>query len=96
VEQASAAAESMQDQAARLAKAVAVFKLDHSGTIAAPQKVEKTAHKTAAKPASHTDVKPSATVTALPTRKAAAPASLPVARSPKKLVANDAGDWEEF
>jgi methyl-accepting chemotaxis protein len=100
VEQASAAAESMQDQAARLAKAVAVFKLDHSGAIAAPQKAEKatdrTTHKTAGKPANRISVKAGATVTALPTRKAAAPASLPVVRPTKKLVANDAGDWEEF
>jgi hypothetical protein len=86
----------MQDQAARLAKAVAVFKLDHSDAITAPQNPEKTAHKTAGKPANRMSVKASATVTALPTRNAPAPASLPVARPAKKLVAADAGDWEEF
>jgi len=90
VEEAAAAAASMQDQAARLAEVVSVFKLDRM------QAAGATMAAAAAAPAA----KPAPTVT-----RAAAPARPPVRRAtpaaPKaiaasKPVASGADDWEEF
>ncbi|GGY31417.1 methyl-accepting chemotaxis protein [Pseudoduganella albidiflava] len=89
VEQAAAAAESMQDQAQRLAEAVAIFKLGGEATAALPAVAStKPAFRPAAKPA------------VLPAAKAAPkPASKVAVASPavKKTAATPAGDdWEEF
>ncbi|MBB3222497.1 methyl-accepting chemotaxis protein [Pseudoduganella umbonata] len=85
VEQAAAAAESMQDQAQRLAEAVAIFKL--GGEPAA-----------AARPALKAALQPAITSAARP---AAKPAARPVqavtmAKAPAKTAAPAGGDWEEF
>ncbi|WBS01255.1 methyl-accepting chemotaxis protein [Pseudoduganella sp. SL102] len=89
VEQAAAAAESMQDQAQRLAEAVAIFKLGGEATAALPAVAStKPAFKPAVKPA------------VLPAAKAAPkPAGKVAVASPaaKKTAATPAGDdWEEF
>ena len=84
VEEAAAAAESLQDQAAKLAEAVSVFKLDgmaHSSRAVQPA----AGHKVAALSNTQKGMKPKAKLT-------------PAAR-PKKLAAADGGsnaDWEEF
>jgi hypothetical protein len=88
VEQAAAAAESMQDQAQRLAEAVAIFKLGgEQVALAAP-----------VRPAASLAGK-SATVTARkPPARAVAMVSAPVKNTPaKKAAPAPAGDdWEEF
>jgi methyl-accepting chemotaxis protein len=83
VEEAAAAAASMQDQAGKLAEVVSVFKLDREHSIAAPVVAAKPAAP-AARPA-----------VARPT----APAPKAIAAKPAKRiepVAAGAGDWEEF
>jgi methyl-accepting chemotaxis protein len=91
VEEAAAAAEAMQEQAGRLAEAVAVFKLDHA---AAPVVAAATAAKPAiAKPAIAKPAKPLAAPRAVQARvRTPAPA-----RAPARVPAHEAaGDWEEF
>jgi methyl-accepting chemotaxis protein len=85
VEEAAAAAESMQEQSAKLADVVSVFKLDAYATpaLAAPA-------RTAALPR-----RPARSVTAAPKAKAVAmAASTPAPRKP--AAATGESDWEEF
>jgi uncharacterized phage infection (PIP) family protein YhgE len=83
VEQAAAAAESLQDQAAKLAEAVSVFKLE-SGAYAPRAELPVLKDVVTAKPAPRKGGKPTAVPTA-------------VAR-PKKLAASgsNSDEWEEF
>jgi methyl-accepting chemotaxis protein len=85
VEQAAAASQSMQDQAARLSAAVAVFKLDHA---AAPVAVAVVPVAAPARKALPTAVKRPAASASAAARPAAAPRG--------KAHAAAAGDWEEF
>ncbi|MGN6702493.1 MAG: methyl-accepting chemotaxis protein, partial [Burkholderiaceae bacterium] len=93
VEQASAAAESMQEQAGKLAQVVAVFQLD--GSQATSQATTQATRGTpqpavrAAVPMSKPAVKPKAVKAAgaLPARRTAQPAA-------RTTTAGD--DWEEF
>jgi methyl-accepting chemotaxis protein len=82
VEQAAAASQSMQDQAARLSAAVAVFKLEHGATAAAVAAAPVAAPVRAALPAARpAAVKPAAK----PARAARSAPAAPVE-----------SDWEEF
>jgi methyl-accepting chemotaxis protein len=85
VEQAAAAAESMQSQSQKLADAVAIFKLDEGSARPAPPrtKAPKAASKAVPGPAR------AALAKAAPPRKA-------VAAAPKKLAAASNDEWEEF
>jgi methyl-accepting chemotaxis protein len=92
VEQAAAAAESMQEQSAKLADVVSVFKLDG---LQLPAPVATSSRTTPRPP----------TRPALPPRRAApvavaavsAPARKPAADSTRKAITtNDADGWEEF
>ncbi|WP_036164745.1 methyl-accepting chemotaxis protein [Massilia sp. 9096] len=96
VEEAAAAAESMQEQAGKLAEAVAVFKLDHAApavaAFSAGAAKPALAKAAAAKPARPL---PAPRATPAPVR-APAPARAP-ARTPARVPAHEAaGDWEEF
>ncbi|OEZ46499.1 methyl-accepting chemotaxis protein III [Janthinobacterium sp. MP5059B] len=103
VEEAAAAAESMQEQAAKLADVVGLFKLDAtqhyvsasaglSVTASAPAK-SATRPAPAIQPARHRA--PAATVAA-PAPGKAAQAEAARARVPKAPVASGADEWEEF
>ena len=109
VEEAAAAAESMQEQAAKLADVVGLFKLDAaqqyvsasagpSATAFAPMKAAmpadtRSAMRPTIQPAKHRA--PAATVAA-PTPGKAAQAEAVRARKPKTPVASGADEWEEF
>jgi methyl-accepting chemotaxis protein len=80
VEEAAAASASMQEQAANLAEAVSIFKLD-------------TAQRPAADVVVHTKV-PAAS--GKPQQKPAKLASPGANKGGRRLVAADAGDWEQF
>ena len=81
VEEAAAAAESLQDQAAKLAEAVSVFKLESSA-----QAYSRPAELPISK----------GNVARLPTAQKSKPRAVPMAR-PKKLAAGGGNDeWEEF
>jgi methyl-accepting chemotaxis protein len=87
VEEAAAAAQSLQDQAAELAKVVSIFKLNGSETLAFMAKTVAPAPVRRAE------------VTRLPQvkQKVAAYQALPSAKArPKKVAAVSNGDWEEF
>jgi len=89
VEQAAAAAESMQEQSAKLADVVSVFKLDAAySTPALPH---------AAAPARARPLPRRAVAVAVAAPKPAA-AEKPAALAPRKAVvtASESGDWEEF
>ncbi|WP_322005257.1 methyl-accepting chemotaxis protein [Paraburkholderia tropica] len=103
VEEAAAAAQSLEDQASRLRAAVAVFSLDDSGSPAAsmgsfgststkvmPKPVARPALQAAAKPAAK--AAPRASAPAPAARPAAAPAA--AAAAPVAAGSND--DWETF
>ncbi|MCM2568557.1 MULTISPECIES: methyl-accepting chemotaxis protein [Janthinobacterium] len=110
VEEAAAAAESMQEQAARLAEVVGVFKLDatqqyaaaHSSpSVTAPAPVAA-ATRAAMRPATQPAMRrapasraPAPAVTATSPDKAAQ-ADAVRARTPKAPVASGADEWEEF
>ncbi|MGK5064224.1 methyl-accepting chemotaxis protein [Janthinobacterium sp. LB3P112] len=85
VEEAAAAAESMQDQAARLAQVAAGFQLEHMAT-AAPVRAARPVHTQLAKPAARS-------VTAR--QPGIAASSAPSARKPQANLAGEQ-DWEEF
>ena len=85
VEEAAAAAESMQDQAARLAQVAAGFQLEHVAT---------TAPVRPARPAATRLAKPVAKSTTA-RQPGIAARSAPAARKPKAQVAGEQ-DWEEF
>ena len=86
VEEAAAAAESLQDQAAKLAQLVSVFKLDANSaqpTVVAPlAAVRKTGTRLAAP--------------ALPVARTPAPSRTGVARNTRPATPGDAEDWETF
>jgi methyl-accepting chemotaxis protein len=86
VEQAAAAAASLQEQAATLAEVVSVFRMDQAAVPRAPAMAARQTRVASA---------PSARVaaTARPALKAASPAKTPVRQ---KAVAASSDDWEEF
>src|SRR3569832_155768 len=88
VEEAAAAAESLQDQAASLAKLVSTFKLDQAAPAPAPALVSKPAQ--AAKPALSNAGKPAR----LP-GKPSVPAQVKASAKAKPATVN-VEDWEEF
>jgi methyl-accepting chemotaxis protein len=83
VEEAAAAATSMQDQAAKLAEVVSVFKLDRAHDLGAAKAPVKAA------PVKAAPVRP-----ALP--RASAPVARAAAKPAKRREPVVAGDWEEF
>lgn len=92
VEEAAAAAQSLQDQASELAHVVSIFKLvEGEEAYVAPQQAAMSA------PPASRQVKPAPLrVTARPALKKPAPAA-PAATKPKKVVATANNDeWEEF
>ena len=92
VEEAAAAAQSLEDQAAKLRQAVAVFQLDDDGT------GDAGFSRAAARPGSSAAAKPRLAVPAKPRRAALAPAvavvKAPVAARPVAAAAT--GDWQTF
>jgi methyl-accepting chemotaxis protein len=88
VEEAAAAASSMQDQAGKLAEVVSVFKLDRAHSVAPTS----AAPAPAARPAVARKVVAPKAIAAKPAKREAVKAD-PVKREP---VAAGAGDWEEF
>ncbi|MBC3932559.1 MCP four helix bundle domain-containing protein [Undibacterium sp. CY22W] len=87
VEQAAAAAQSLQDQAAELAKVVSVFKLDANEGYSSYQTAAAPVHTPQARRVEPVSVKPKA--------KPATVRSLPAAKPVSKKAAAD-DDWEEF
>ncbi|KQW41229.1 hypothetical protein ASC81_23410 [Pelomonas sp. Root405] len=109
VEESAAAAESLREQSARMAEAIAVFKLGGSAPRpTAPKAVTRAVHKPVAKPVSSPPTKPAMAPKpmgggiakpAAPARKAEpAPAPAPRAAAPAAPAAAPAadGDWETF
>jgi methyl-accepting chemotaxis protein-1 (serine sensor receptor) len=96
VEQAAAAAQSMQDQAAALAKAVAIFKLKQGKTPGAARLAAPRRPAIAAKPAASTAVKPLPSSRPAPQQVAAKPAAAApkIAKPVNASGSND--EWEEF
>jgi methyl-accepting chemotaxis protein len=97
VEQAAAAAQSLQDQANRLTAVVSVFKLDSHAAPArpAPARPAPTPRPAAAKvvPARKAASAPAA----VPTPAAAQPKALPARRAAtSRPPSDDVGDWEQF
>jgi methyl-accepting chemotaxis protein len=86
VEQAAAAAASLQEQAATLAEVVSVFRMDQAAAPRAQPMAARRTHTAAARPAR-------VATTARPALKAATPVK-PTVRS--KAVAASSDDWEEF
>jgi methyl-accepting chemotaxis protein len=84
VEEAAAAAESLEDQASNLTQTVGIFKL--SG---------HQAHRSAVSSKASVQSKPLAKSAHQPVKPTAKPAAKPVSRSIPQLGADD-GDWEEF
>jgi methyl-accepting chemotaxis protein len=105
VEQSTAAAESLKDQAHRLAQVVQVFRLDGVMSIAAPAS-SMSAHRAlpaqakAKTPARSPAVAVSRKAPALPrpasAKKAPEPARAPAAKSATATAGGDDGDWESF
>jgi len=91
VEEAAAAAESLQDQAANLVEAVSVFKTG-TGTVVVATKRQQAGSK----PAANLKLVTQPKLAAKPAAKAlAAPSSAPKL-APPKAEAGKEGDWEEF
>jgi methyl-accepting chemotaxis protein len=91
VEEAAAAAQSLQDQASELAHVVSIFKLvEGEETYVAPKPVAMSA------PAAASAAKPVQLRGGRPALKKPAPAAAPAAPKPKKAVAASADEWEEF
>jgi methyl-accepting chemotaxis protein-1 (serine sensor receptor) len=88
VEEASAASEAMQEQAAKLALVVSVFKLDSSRALAAPA-------APAARKAAPAIAKRVVSLTARPV-KPVQPSRIPAARVSAAATTGSASDWEEF
>ena len=86
VEEAAAAAESMQDQAAKLSNLVSVFKLGVDGSVAA------VTTRSAPAESSPRKLAPAGQRKALPT----ATAAVATVRQPQRTTANANEDWEEF
>ena len=95
VEEAAAAAESMQEQAAKLADVVGVFKLDatqhYVAASAGPSVTASAPGKAAMQAATRPALRP-----AIQPAKRRAPAPAVAARAPKAPVASGADEWEEF
>ncbi|MFO1282286.1 MAG: methyl-accepting chemotaxis protein [Burkholderiales bacterium] len=94
VEEAAAAAESMEEQARALASAVAVFKVSGASAVMAKAVISRAAHKGA--PAK---VLPHPAKVAKPARALAPPRPAPSKARPKPVAvakAADDGDWSEF
>jgi len=95
VEQAAAAAQSLQDQAHTLTEVVSFFKLDAAGkgmTASAPVSAPLAKHQPATASALRKPALPSGPASAVP-----APRSTPVvARQPKLPAATSDDDWEQF
>ena len=107
VEEAAAAAESMQEQAAKLADVVGLFKLDatqHYVSASASPSVTAsapTAMRPATRPVTRPTIQPArhrapAPAMAAPAPGKAAQADAVRARAPKAPVASGADEWEEF
>jgi methyl-accepting chemotaxis protein-1 (serine sensor receptor) len=106
VEEAAAAASSLEDQAGKLRTAVAVFQLEESGfktpVSAAPKRVASPARPIAARKVSQPVSQPASHAAAQPARASAAPAATPAAaaptRTPAKATASAGSDqdWETF
>ncbi|MFL9997072.1 methyl-accepting chemotaxis protein [Paraburkholderia sediminicola] len=107
VEEAAAAASSLEDQAGKLRTAVAVFQLEESGfkapVSAAPKRVASPARPIAARKVSQPVSQPASHAGAQPARASAAPAATPAAaaaptRTPAKATASAGSDqdWETF
>jgi len=94
VEQAAAAAESMQDQAQMLAQAVSIFKLSHDETMRRPA---APAPRAAPAVAATAPAKPAAAIAApRPAAKPAARSAPAPAAAKKASTAPSGDDWEEF
>jgi methyl-accepting chemotaxis protein len=94
VEQAAAAAESMQDQAQMLAQAVSIFKLSHDETMRRPA---APAPRAAPAVAATAPAKPAAAIAApRPAAKPAARSASAPAPAKKASTAPSGDDWEEF
>ncbi len=87
VEQSAAAAQSLKDQADKLAKAVAIFKLSRNETLQAIAGAQATSRTAVAKPA------PAAAKSPPP---APSTARLEPPAAPRKPVDDPNGDWQEF
>ncbi|MEG1116210.1 MAG: hypothetical protein RSE46_14340, partial [Janthinobacterium sp.] len=100
-EEAAAAAESMQEQAAKLADVVGLFKLDatqhyvsaSAGTSVTASAQVKAATRPVMRPAKH---RASAPAVAAPASGKSAQADAMRARPPKSPVVSGADEWEEF
>ncbi|CAE6832113.1 hypothetical protein R70006_06704 [Paraburkholderia domus] len=101
VEEAAAAASSLEDQAGKLRTAVAVFQLEESGFKApvspAPKRAAAPVRPMAARKVSQAGAQP-ATVAKAPAAPAAAPAAAAPTRTPAKATASTGSDqdWETF
>ncbi|CAE6685570.1 methyl-accepting chemotaxis protein [Paraburkholderia domus] len=101
VEEAAAAASSLEDQAGKLRTAVAVFQLEESGFKApvspAPKRAAAPVRPMAARKVSQAGAQP-ATVAKAPAAPAAAPAVAAPTRTPAKATASTGSDqdWETF
>ncbi|RGE46690.1 HAMP domain-containing protein [Comamonas testosteroni] len=96
VEESSAAALSMQEQASRLAEVVAMFKLDSgSGAFAARPAMQAAPRTAPAMAAVKTAAKPAPQVTARAAAPTTAPAAL-TASKPKAAAQTNDDDWETF
>ncbi|WP_432239238.1 methyl-accepting chemotaxis protein [Herbaspirillum robiniae] len=98
VEQAAAAAGSLQDQAEKLAELVSVFKLDRSYAAGAtqaprPSAAARPAPKPAPKAAAATAAPAAPAIRQAPAK---APALPPKKSEPKSMPDDDGGSWEQF
>ncbi|GJJ05540.1 methyl-accepting chemotaxis protein [Duganella rhizosphaerae] len=94
VEQAAAAAQSMQDEAATLSASVSVFKLDDSYAAAAPAVAARRA--VARAPAAAPRLTPTQAAAKPAAKPAATPAAKPAAKAAAKPKAEMNSEWEEF
>ncbi|MDF3035072.1 MAG: chemotaxis protein, partial [Paucimonas sp.] len=97
VEEAAAAAQSMQDQAQNLAQAVQVFKLTH-GAVAAPglASPRKPASLPRQVPQATKTMKRNKAVPPTPSSRRPAPAVKPTPSAATMRAGDNSGDWEEF
>ncbi|MGK5068998.1 methyl-accepting chemotaxis protein [Janthinobacterium sp. RT4P48] len=95
VEEAAAAAESMQDQAARLAQVAAGFQLEHAAVAAAPVRATRPARAAiAATPTLAPQRQPQATARKPAAPKAAGTTNAAAHKTPSHIAGDQ--DWEEF
>ena len=103
VEQAAAAAQSLQEQSGRLVETVSIFKLSSHETPRAQPARKPAPPKPASKPAAAAPAAPAAPARAAVAAPAPAPKALPAkpaasasAKAGSKAMAADDGDWEQF